>query len=195
VPESDTSTVWGWTATAVILGWRELELPGLGSPLPHLHRDWAHPAHIFTGTGPHRCHICAGTGPTPPSSAPNGHWLLSYENGRVCAWPLPHTAAARWHAYDACRPARIAYGRCAAHMGTRSTHTGALSSAGEACRPCAARSAYRRCAAQVIRVALVRLQPPSCAARAHRPSAAQNAPIGVVPWTSRTRACTATPGH
>ncbi len=25
--------------------------PGLGSPVPHLHRDWAHPGHICTGTG------------------------------------------------------------------------------------------------------------------------------------------------
>ena len=33
--------------------------PGLGSPLPHLHRDWAHPSHI-----------CTGTGLTPPTSAP-----------------------------------------------------------------------------------------------------------------------------
>ncbi len=33
--------------------------PGLGSPLPHLRRDWAHP-----------CHICAGTGLTPATSAP-----------------------------------------------------------------------------------------------------------------------------
>ena len=24
--------------------------PGLGSPLPHLHRNWAHPCHICTGT-------------------------------------------------------------------------------------------------------------------------------------------------
>jgi hypothetical protein len=32
---------------------------GLGSPLPHLRRDWAHP-----------CHICAGTGLTPATSAP-----------------------------------------------------------------------------------------------------------------------------
>jgi hypothetical protein len=32
--------------------------PGLGSPRPHLRRDWAHPAHI-----------CAGTGLTPPTSA------------------------------------------------------------------------------------------------------------------------------
>ncbi len=57
--------------------------PVLGSPLPHLRRDWAHPCHICTGTGlapatsaprlgaplPHLrrdwarpCHICAGTG-------------------------------------------------------------------------------------------------------------------------------------
>ncbi len=33
--------------------------PRLGSPLPHLRRDWAHP-----------CHICAGTGLTPATSAP-----------------------------------------------------------------------------------------------------------------------------
>jgi hypothetical protein len=31
--------------------------PGLSSPLPHLHRDWAHPAHICTGTGLAPCHI------------------------------------------------------------------------------------------------------------------------------------------
>jgi hypothetical protein len=39
----------------------------LGSPLPHLRRDWAHPAHI-----------CAATGLTPPTSAPEP------------ASPLPH---------------------------------------------------------------------------------------------------------
>jgi hypothetical protein len=33
--------------------------PGLGSPRPHLRRDWAHPARI-----------CAGTALTPPTSAP-----------------------------------------------------------------------------------------------------------------------------
>jgi hypothetical protein len=33
--------------------------PRLGSPLPHLHRDWAYPAHICTGTGL--------TGLTPPT--------------------------------------------------------------------------------------------------------------------------------
>ena len=64
--------------------------PGLGSPLPHLHRNWARPCHICTGTGltpatsgpglgsplPHLhrdwarpCHICTGTGPDPPTSA------------------------------------------------------------------------------------------------------------------------------
>ena len=46
---------------------------GLGSPLPHPHRDlgppshictgtWAHPRHICTGTWAHPCHICTGTG-------------------------------------------------------------------------------------------------------------------------------------
>jgi hypothetical protein len=30
--------------------------------LPHLHRDWARPCHICTGTGLTRCHICTGTG-------------------------------------------------------------------------------------------------------------------------------------
>ncbi len=65
--------------------------PGLGSPLPHLHRDWAHPCHICTGTRlapatsapglgsplPHlhrdwalSCHICTGTRLAPSASAP-----------------------------------------------------------------------------------------------------------------------------
>jgi hypothetical protein len=64
--------------------------PRLGSPLPHLHRDWAHPGHIRTGTGltpptsaprlgsplphlhrdwAHHCHICTGTGLAPARSA------------------------------------------------------------------------------------------------------------------------------
>ncbi len=32
--------------------------PGLGSPRPHLHRDWAHPAHICTAAGLTPAHIC-----------------------------------------------------------------------------------------------------------------------------------------
>ena len=46
--------------------------PGLGSPLPHLHCDWAHP-----------CHVCAGTGLTPATSAP----------GLGFAGPLPAPSA------------------------------------------------------------------------------------------------------
>ena len=37
--------------------------PGLGSPLPHLRRDWDRP-----------CHICAGTGLTPATSALGLGW-------------------------------------------------------------------------------------------------------------------------
>ena len=61
------------------------------SALPHLHRDWARPCHICTGTGlapatsapglgsplphlhrdwAHRCHICTRTGLAPATSAP-----------------------------------------------------------------------------------------------------------------------------
>jgi hypothetical protein len=44
--------------------------PGLGSPRPHLHQDWACPCHICAGTRlaaylhwdwAHLCHICTGT--------------------------------------------------------------------------------------------------------------------------------------
>ena len=41
--------------------------PGLGSPQPLMHRDWAHP-----------CHICTGAGLAPTTSAPG------------LASPLPH---------------------------------------------------------------------------------------------------------
>jgi hypothetical protein len=48
--------------------------------LPHLHQDWAHPAHICAGTGltpthictgtaAHPAHICTGTGPALATSA------------------------------------------------------------------------------------------------------------------------------
>ena len=45
---------------------RRTSAPGLGSPLPHLRRDWARPYHICAGTGlaphwAHPSHICAGT--------------------------------------------------------------------------------------------------------------------------------------
>ncbi len=48
--------------------------PGLGSPLPRLHLDWAHP-----------CHICTGNGLTPATSAP-GLGALSEcpESALVC---------------------------------------------------------------------------------------------------------------
>jgi hypothetical protein len=62
--------------------------PGLGSPLPHLHRDWARRSHICTRTGlaaptsapgrAHPSHICTGTGLTPPTSAPGlrSRWYI-----------------------------------------------------------------------------------------------------------------------
>ena len=78
---------------------RPTSAPGLVSPLPHLHRDWARPSHICAGTGlapatsapglgsplPHlrrdwACpgHVCAGTGlylplARPPRSLGSAH--------------------------------------------------------------------------------------------------------------------------
>jgi hypothetical protein len=64
--------------------------------VPHLRRDWVHPAHICTGTGltpatsasglgptrphlhqdwVHASHICTRTGSTPPTSAPGLGWV------------------------------------------------------------------------------------------------------------------------
>jgi hypothetical protein len=40
------------------------------SPPPHRRRDWAHPSHIGTGTGPDPATSAPGLGPTPPTSAP-----------------------------------------------------------------------------------------------------------------------------
>ena len=44
--------------------WRALFRPG--PPLPHLHRDWAHPSHICTGTGPAPPTFAPGLGPPLP---------------------------------------------------------------------------------------------------------------------------------
>jgi hypothetical protein len=93
----------GCDAVTAIVSRRRFEVltpptssPGLGSPLPHLRRDWAHPDHICAGTGrtpttsapglgsprphlrrdwAHPAHICAGIGLTPPTSAPGRNGL------------------------------------------------------------------------------------------------------------------------
>ncbi len=53
--------------------------PRVGSPLPHLHRDWGRPSHI-----------CTGTGVAPPTSAP-GPGL-----------PLPHLHQEWAHPFHIC---------------------------------------------------------------------------------------------
>ncbi len=87
--------------------------------VPHLHRDWAHPCHICTGTGltpatsapglrsplphlrqdcAHPCHICARTALTPATSAPglgpgSGRRPTRHKSGRRSpAAPSQHTA-------------------------------------------------------------------------------------------------------
>jgi hypothetical protein len=73
----------------------------LGSPRPHLRRDWAHPAHICAGTGLAPLtsalglgHICAGTGLALPTSAPG------------LGSPRPHLRR------DWARPAHVCAGTC-----------------------------------------------------------------------------------
>ena len=92
---------------------RATSAPGLGSPVPHLHRDLARPCHICTGTGPnaaisapglghictgywgHPCDVCTGTGPPLPhlhrdlACAQHGQPqpLRGGGSGRVCATP------------------------------------------------------------------------------------------------------------
>jgi hypothetical protein len=39
---------------------RATSAPGLGSPLQHIHRDWARPSHICPGIELTRAHICTG---------------------------------------------------------------------------------------------------------------------------------------
>ena len=60
---------------------------GLGSPPPHLHRDWVHPRHICTGTGP------------APATSTLGQDLANYV--APCSWhktysrQTTHSAAQR----------------------------------------------------------------------------------------------------
>jgi hypothetical protein len=75
--------------------------------VPHLHRDWAHPCHICTGTGLTRAtsvpglgapHICTGTGLTPATSAlglrpGSGRRPTRHKSGRRSPGaPSQHTA-------------------------------------------------------------------------------------------------------
>jgi hypothetical protein len=65
------------------------------APLPHLHRDWAHP-----------CHICIGTGLTPATSAPG------------LGSPLPHLHRDCGAARFAAEPSRT-FGRPVRSSATR----------------------------------------------------------------------------
>ena len=60
------SSAWAHTHSTTATSRRRGSRPstatiGRHGPLPHLHRDWARPCHICTGTGGHPCHICNGT--------------------------------------------------------------------------------------------------------------------------------------
>jgi hypothetical protein len=181
VPEK--SIVWGWTATTVILGRGARSYRDWASPPPHLHRDWALPSIICNQPAPALFRMRMGAFVPGRCKTPQPPWL---------------------HADDACRPAGIAYGRCAAHMGTRSTHTGPLPSADGVLgvltpghfRPPMRLAGPAPCASRTVGVLR---RPLWCAthrrAVPHRASSAQGAPIGVVPLPSRPRACTATLRH
>jgi hypothetical protein len=57
--------------------------PGMGSPLPRLHQDWAHPCHICAATGLAPSHICTGTGLTAATSAPR---LRTWASASPSTW-------------------------------------------------------------------------------------------------------------
>jgi len=52
-------------------GYAPTSAPGLGPPLPHLHRDWARPFYICTGTG------LAATASAFPVASRVGHWCAA----------------------------------------------------------------------------------------------------------------------
>ena len=73
--------------------------PGLGSPLPQLRRDWAHP-----------CLICAGTELTPATSAPGLSWTRfkhrRHELYRPMAAPPRPKINCAHRLWSCCRPRR-----------------------------------------------------------------------------------------
>ena len=64
--------------------------PGLGSPLPHLRRDWARPCHICAGTGRTPCHIIR-----PFRSLPRLHPCTARAAQPRMACPFPANTAPR----------------------------------------------------------------------------------------------------
>jgi hypothetical protein len=81
--------------------------PGLGSPLPHLRRDWAHPLpHLCTGTGLTPAHLCRDWGLTLPTSTagtvhctrlPHLHRRLDEPADGVGRTAMPQQCATRAH--------------------------------------------------------------------------------------------------
>ena len=65
--------------------------PGLGSPLPHLRRDWAHPFHICTGSGLIPATSAPGLGSPHLTSAPGLGSRLPHLHRD---WGSPHPTSA-----------------------------------------------------------------------------------------------------
>ena len=89
--------------------------------LPHMHRDWAHPCHICTGTGlapDGPCHICTRMG-LPPGTQAHG---CANEGGRARAAAHPadgRCAHSRRACALACTASQPAQPRGAAHQFVR----------------------------------------------------------------------------
>ena len=91
--------------------------PGLGSPLPHLYRDWARP-----------CHICTGTGLAPATSAPGPgstfpHLRRDSANAsHICAGTPPRASRSRRRTPERSALAAARSASAAAPARRRATH-------------------------------------------------------------------------
>ena len=80
---------------------QRMSAPRWGSPLPHLHRDFAHCLHVCAGAGPplpHR-HICTGTGPTPVHTCAETGLTPTHIRARAVLTP-PHGQVSKFGASE-----------------------------------------------------------------------------------------------
>jgi hypothetical protein len=94
---------------------RATSAPGLGSPLPHLRQDWAHPCHICAGTGLTHATSAPGLGSAAATSAP-GLGSAAATSAPGLGSPMPHLRRDWAHPCHICAGTRL--GRCHIFTGT-----------------------------------------------------------------------------
>ena len=102
----------------------------------HLRQDWAHPCHVFIGTGPAPAMSAPGPRLTPPTSAPGPrcpHVIAASSHSTDASWARRQSKDLRRAAADMCNARRRARGNRSVRQPAHAARRGVRSACTRAC--------------------------------------------------------------